>query len=485
MVSSLIKLEAMAEKRHNQQLSPELIGDLLRLADLCVITIVGVSVYLFYVYPGQGEISIRYFASILGGVVISASLFQWFGVYAEDYIFSRRLRIIRALSAWAHTFALLLAIAFALKISSFYSRVWAVTWFFTTCGVLAVGRLVLSNLFAQWAREGRFALRSVILGAGEQGLRLAAHFKRDGDVHTRVIGFIDDRKTRIELRGRDCELLGDTDTLVRLIRQNLVDQVFIALPWTAETRLWELVQKLAVTPVRIRLAPDLVGFQFADRAFTRVANIPMLQIFDRPISGRSFLAKIIEDWVLGTLFLLFLGPLMLLIALAIKLDSPGPVFFKQKRRGFNDQLIEVWKFRTMHTKMEDPHCDVQTTKSDPRITRIGRFLRRWSLDELPQLFNVLSGDMSIVGPRPHALGTKAQGQLFWEVVDRYAARHRVKPGITGWAQVNGWRGETDTIEKIRNRVDHDFYYIDNWSIRLDLLIIARTAFVLLRDRNAY
>ena len=176
---------------------------------------------------------------------------------------------------------------------------------------------------------------------------------------------------------------------------------------------------------------------------------------------------------------------MAAIALAIKFDSPGRVLFKQKRQGFNNNPFEVWKFRTMHAHLEKPDCIVQVTKDDPRVTRRGRFLRRTSLDELPQLFNVLRGEMSIVGPRPHAAATKAQGHLFEDIVDSYAARHRVNPGITGWAQVNGWRGETNTVEDIQKRVEHDLYYIDNWSIWLDLVIVARTTGALFRHEKAY
>ena len=176
---------------------------------------------------------------------------------------------------------------------------------------------------------------------------------------------------------------------------------------------------------------------------------------------------------------------MLLIAAAIKLDSKGPVLFKQKRYGFNNNLIEVWKFRSMRDETTNQNWEVQTIKNDPRVTRVGEFLRRSSLDELPQLFNVLFGDMSIVGPRPHAVATKAEGQPFEEVIDHYAARHKVKPGMTGWAQVNGWRGETDTVEKIRKRVEHDLYYIDNWSIWFDSAIIFRTIALLFDDKNAY
>ena len=195
--------------------------------------------------------------------------------------------------------------------------------------------------------------------------------------------------------------------------------------------------------------------------------------------------KTIEDRVLATFMLVALLPLLAIIAVAIKLDSRGPVLFKQRRYGFNDNLIQVVKFRTMHTDMVDADAERLTTKGDDRVTRVGRLLRATSLDELPQLLNVLAGDMSLVGPRPHALAAKAGGKPYEQAVQHYASRHRVKPGITGWAQVNGWRGETDTVEKLRKRVEHDLYYIDNWSIWLDLLIIARTAAVPFGDRNAY
>ena len=481
----LVSLDATSEKKAAREFSLAIIGGLYRFAELCVIALVGASVHLAYVYPEQGVVSIRYISAIAIAVLVSGALFQWLGVYRGDYLFAKRLRADRMLLAWACAFGILLTFAFALKISSSFSRVWAVTWFVTTAGVLTLCRIALDHLILHWAREGRFANRTVIFAIGDQGKRLAAYLNQHGDVRTRIIGFIDDRKTRVQSQSEGYNLLGDTETLIRLIHRNLVDQVFIALPWYAGARIRELVSTLATTPVCIRLAPDLAGFEFPDRQLIQISGIPMLEIFERPISGWPYIIKRTEDLVLGSLFLLFLTPLMLLIAVAIKVDTPGPVFFKQNRHGFNNQLIYVWKFRTMDTSMMDPECEVQVTKNDPRITSVGSSLRRSSLDELPQLFNVLKGDMSIVGPRPHALGTKAEGRLFWEVVDRYVARHRVKPGITGWAQVNGWRGETNTIEKIRKRVEHDLYYIDNWSLWLDLWIIVKTAFVLFRDENAY
>jgi exopolysaccharide biosynthesis polyprenyl glycosylphosphotransferase len=195
--------------------------------------------------------------------------------------------------------------------------------------------------------------------------------------------------------------------------------------------------------------------------------------------------KNIEDRVLALAILMLAAPVMAVVALAVRLDSRGPILFRQRRYGFNNQLIEVYKFRSMYVDQSDATASRLVTRDDPRVTRVGRFIRKTSLDELPQLFNVLLGEMSLVGPRPHATQAKAGSSLYQDVVQGYLARHRVKPGITGWAQICGWRGETDTPEKIRNRVACDLYYIDNWSVRFDLYIILLTPFVLASGKNAY
>jgi exopolysaccharide biosynthesis polyprenyl glycosylphosphotransferase len=233
------------------------------------------------------------------------------------------------------------------------------------------------------------------------------------------------------------------------------------------------------------LSANAAGIRFSPDIYRYVGNIPLLSVFKKPMTDWDYVVKAVEDRVVAILSLAISLPLIIIIAIAIKLDSPGHVFFRQRRHGFNNELIEVWKFRTMYEEMEDPDCTVQTSRNDSRVTRVGAFLRRTSLDELPQLFNVLKGEMSIVGPRPHALETKAEGRFFWEVVDTYAARHKVKPGITGWAQVNGWRGETDTAEKIRRRVDYDLYYIENWSLWLDIWIIIKSWPIVFHDTRAY
>ncbi len=473
-----------AANSHAKPVSAAVVGGCLRILDILPVGLVGLSVYFVYVYSGRG-VSSQYLAALLMGIITSGILFQWLGAYDGDFLFSKWLRLDRILLGWGITAFVLLFSAFALKISGFYSRVWVVTWFVATAGILSFARIVLSRWILALAREGRFAQRTAVVGAGAQGEKLAAHLSEVGDVRIRIVGFFDDRKTRIALKSGGYELLGDTDHLMKLIRRNMIDQVFIAIPWHAEDRLRELIYRLAMTPVSIHLAPDLIGFEFPDRPISRMTQLPMFHIFDRPISGWANVSKTIEDRVLAALILLFVAPLMLLIALAIKIDSRGPVFFKQKRHGFNNNLFEVWKFRTMYATTADADCEVQTIQYDPRITPVGRFLRKLSLDELPQLFNVLRGEMSLVGPRPHAVATKAEGRLFNEVVDQYVARHKVKPGITGWAQVNGWRGETDTIEKIKKRVEYDLHYIDNWSVWLDFVILFKTIIVLFRNENAY
>jgi exopolysaccharide biosynthesis polyprenyl glycosylphosphotransferase len=213
--------------------------------------------------------------------------------------------------------------------------------------------------------------------------------------------------------------------------------------------------------------------------------VPFLAVFDRPLSDWNAAVKAIFDRVVGATALLALSPVMLAVALAVKLDSRGPILFRQKRHGFNNDLVWIYKFRSMYVDMADADAARQVTRGDPRVTRVGRFIRKTSLDELPQLINVVTGQLSLVGPRPHAVATKAGNTLYQEAIDGYFARHRMKPGITGWAQINGWRGETDTLEKLERRIEHDLHYIDNWSLAFDLYILAMTPLSLFNTKNAY
>jgi Undecaprenyl-phosphate glucose phosphotransferase len=247
-----------------------------------------------------------------------------------------------------------------------------------------------------------------------------------------------------------------------------------------------MLAKLWVLPIDIRLSAHTSKLRLRPRSYSYIGSVPVLDVFDKPIADWDLVLKGLFDRIVGTLLLLLLSPVLLFTAIAVKLDSRGPVFFRQKRHGFNNELIEVFKFRSMYVEQSDAAAAKLVTKDDPRVTRVGRFIRKTSIDELPQLFNVVfKGDLSLVGPRPHALQAKAQNRLYDQVVDGYFARHKVKPGITGWAQINGWRGETDTEEKIQRRVEFDLYYIENWSVFFDFYIVAMTPFALLKSENAY
>ena len=262
--------------------------------------------------------------------------------------------------------------------------------------------------------------------------------------------------------------------------------MIFSLPISAEGRILQMLKKLWVLPVDIRLSAHSNKLRFRPRSYSYIGNVPVLDVFDRPITDWDVVMKWLFDKVIGASALIALSPLMALVALLIKLDSPGPVFFKQRRHGFNNENIEVYKFRSLYADKTDHDVQQSVTKDDPRVTRVGRFIRKTSIDELPQLFNVVfKGNLSLVGPRPHAVNQKIEDRQFDEAVDGYFARHRVKPGITGWAQINGWRGETDTHEKIQRRVEHDLYYIENWSLLLDLYILMKTPVTLLKTENAY
>ena len=424
-----------------------------------------------------------YLNAIATAAVFYAGLAEVTGVYDVDVRFSVRRAWGRVLTSWFATAVFVLTMGFLFKASAEFSRAWAIAWFlvggFSICAVRALGTVWMRRL----KRSGAFNQRVAIFGAGVQGARLAKYIMGNDKLTIELVGFFDDRpSTRIEQNESGLPVRGNLEGLLHAIRLGLIDQVIVALPWSAEVRLQEVVARLAITPIRIRLAPDLASFAFAQRPVVMLGDLPVMTLFERPISGFDHLIKKIEDWVLAVLITILVSPVLLIAAIAIKLDSPGPVFFRQPREGFNNRNFRIWKFRSMHTELSQEDNINQAEKDDPRITRVGRIMRRSSLDELPQLFNVLSGEMSLVGPRPHAASTKAGERLFGDVVATYASRHKVKPGITGWAQVCGWRGQTDTEDKLVRRLEHDLYYIENWSVMFDLYILVRTPMALFSSR---
>jgi Undecaprenyl-phosphate glucose phosphotransferase len=466
--------------------SPIVLAGTVRLIEAALIMLVGVALYFGYVVPGNG-FALYYIGAIVGIAVLALVAFQVADIYQVQAFRGHEKQYMRLASAWSVVFLTAIGISFFAKAGDQFSRAWLGSFYVIGLLTLILFRRCLFLLVRHWTREGRLDRRTVIVGADKTGEALlqALAAQRDSDVH--VIGAFDDRTDSRSLPTvNGVPNLGSIDDIVEFARKTRVDLVIFSLPIAAEGRILHMLKKLWVLPVDIRLSAHSNKLRFRPRSYSYIGNVPVIDVFDRPIADWDVVMKWLFDKVVGTLALICLSPLMLLVALAIKLDSKGPVFFKQRRYGFNNELIEIYKFRSMYTEHADATASRLVTRNDPRVTRIGRFIRKTSIDELPQLLNVVFvGNLSLVGPRPHAVNAKAAEHLYDEAVDGYFARHRVKPGITGWAQIHGWRGETDSKEKIQRRVEHDLYYIENWSLLLDLSILFKTPFALLKSENAY
>lgn len=469
---------------------PIVVTGAVRLAEFVIVACLGYGIFAAYLGgPSAFEGYTGY--ALYGFAIITASAasvlsFQAFQLYDLSVMSSVTRQLARIAMAWTLVFALLTSIAFFMKLGVEYSRIWIASWYLIGLVTLTCFRVVLSAKIKSWAREGRLNRRAVIVGGGPAAHDLIKALEASSDTDIRIYGVFDDRgDDRIDKRIAGYPKLGNLDELVKFGRKMRLDLLIVTLPMTAENRLLQLLKKLWVLPVDICLSAHTNKLRFRPRAYSYIGNVPFIDVQDRPIADWDGVLKWGFDKIVASLILIAALPVMLLVALAIKLDSRGPFFFKQKRYGFNNELIGVYKFRSMYTDQSDQNASKLVTRDDPRVTPIGRFIRKTSLDELPQLFNVLKGELSLVGPRPHAVQAKAADALYDQVVDSYFARHRVKPGITGWAQINGWRGETDTKDKIERRVEHDLYYIENWSVWFDLYIVVKTPFSLLKTGNAY
>jgi Undecaprenyl-phosphate glucose phosphotransferase len=476
---------AIAAEPVADAISPVVLIGLVRLTEFLVAAAIGAATYTAYVYP-YDEQSLTYAGAILliSGAAVLA--FQTFEIYSITAFRSHIHQLTRLALAWTLVFLVAFAISFFGKFDGVFSRIWVASWFTVGLVTLLIGRLALTAMVRRWARDGRLVRRVVIVGGGREGESLVRALESEADSDVRICGVFDDRSgDRSPSVVAGIPKLGTVEDLVQFTRLTRVDLVLVSLPLTAEERVLQMVRKLWVLPVDVRLAAHMNRLRFRPRAYSYIGNVPVLDIFDKPIADWNMVIKTLFDRVAGLLFLIALSPLMLVTAIAVKLDSPGPVFFRQRRLGFNNEVIEILKFRSLYHEHADPTARRIVTRGDSRVTRVGRFIRKTSLDELPQLFNVLRGELSLVGPRPHAIEAPTANRLWEEVVDSYFARHRVRPGLTGWAQINGWRGELDTPEKLQNRVEHDLYYIENWSLGFDLYILMRTPFALLRSENAY
>ncbi len=407
-------------------------------------------------------------------------------VYGSARIESLQNAILAKLKIWLSTSALLMVLAYITKTSTDYSRLAMVTWFILTGVTLVLARVVLRLSVNAAYSTGSSSQNLAIAGKTPLGMQVKEKIESAPWLGLNFIGFFDDRLARREENHgekeyEDTESIGYFSDLVDAAREGKVDYVYITLPMKAEQRIVELVNQLSDTTAQVYMVPNFFVFDLLHGKLTSLDGIPVLSLFESPFYGIDGIVKRIEDIIVASIILTMIAIPMLLIACAVKLTSKGPAIFKQRRYGLNGKVVEIWKFRSM-TVTENGDSVKQASKNDARITPLGAFLRKTSLDELPQFINVLQGSMSVVGPRPHAV---AHNEQYRRLIRGYMLRHTVKPGITGWAQINGWRGETETVEKMTMRIKYDLEYVQKWSLFLDLEIIFLTIFKGFVNKNAY
>jgi len=377
-------------------------------------------------------------------------------------------------TGWIAIVGLLLLLGWASRTMGAFDPRMLVAWAAATpVALFAAHRLVPRLLAAEGLRK-----TAVIAGANEHGRGLAERLRANPMHGVRLVGYFDDRAPQ---RIQEKNLLGSIGTLPDYVRAHNIDLIYIALPMASQPRILKLLEELRDTTASIYFVPDIFVFDLIQARVDSIGNLPVVAVCETPFYGFNGLLKRASDYVLATLALVCLAPLMAAIAIGVKLSSPGPVLFKQRRYGVDGRQIYVYKFRSM-TVTEDGEVVKQATKNDSRVTPFGAFLRKTSLDELPQFINVLQGRMSVIGPRPHAI---AHNELYRKLIRGYMIRHKVRPGITGLAQVNGYRGETETVEKMKMRIEYDLAYLRSWSLLLDLQILLKTILVVLKKQNAY
>lgn len=443
------------------------------------IVIVYLSLYVLSIYAGNIQWVPNY--SLLGLVASlvfiftaeSSRLYQsWRGV-----AFSLLLQ--RVLLVWFVCAICLMIIGYLTKVTGEFSRVLLTSWFLLVPVLLLLWRSVFKVILNHFRSQGFNSRQVALVGANNLSSLVIRHIKATPSLGMYIEGLYDDRS---EDRGDSIDLIvGRSDDLVNKAKEGKIDIVYITLPMLAEVRIKQLIDELADTTASVYILPDIYTYQLFNGSWSDLAGHPMVSVFETPFNGADAFVKRVQDIVFSTIILTVISPVLLAISIAVKTTSLGPIIFKQRRYGVAGDDISVWKFRSM--TCEDNGAEVtQAIKGDCRITPLGSFLRRTSLDELPQFINVLRGDMSIVGPRPHAV---AHNELYRKKIRGYMMRHAVKPGITGWAQINGWRGETDTLDKMEGRIDCDHWYISNWSNWLDIKIIFLTIFKGFTSKNAY
>jgi len=458
------------------------LSGLLRFGDAAVVGLSALAAYALRTdtidLPGT------YISGTVLGMLLTANYMHFAKVYSLSSLRRQAIEVAKVVAAWVAVFGTLVVVSLLTSTDDLFSRAWLLLWFSFSLGGFLLLRAIAALQIDRWLKSGRLALKVAIVGHSDLARQVARQLRQLGEQNLRIVAFYDpeERPDAPERQSEHGRIRSGIERLVADVQSGEVEEVVVALPWSQEKRIREILKSLATLSINVRICPDVFTLYLPLRGMTSVAGVAFLDVFERPLSGWDLVLKNLEDRILGPILcLIFLVP-CLLIALIVKLDSRGPVLFRQPRFGFNNNLVNVLKFRTMYADRPEEPGVPQATRNDPRVTRVGRFLRRSSLDELPQLWNVLRGEMSLVGPRPHAVD---HNRHYAAMIDEYLGRHRVKPGMTGWAQVNGLRGETQTVEQMRARVKYDLEYIDHWSLWFDLRILFLTLFVGFVSRKAY
>jgi len=472
-VSVTAQLERQMAKKH-RALSPSVIVWVLRCADAVAVGLAGLLAHYlrFEVWLPEDNYAVAY----LFVTAAAPFVFHTLNLYDFERVSREPLQFQRLAIGLLSLVFLTLAVGYLTKTSVEFSRIWMSLWALLSLLFLLAIRIVLWIKIRQWQIKGWLSRRIAVVGAGTQGQRVVRHFGETGEPSVVLIGVFDDRRTRVPNQIGDSPVRGTVDDLLEIVRSERVDEVIVALPWSAESRLLELLRRLRSAPTHVRLSPGAIAYRFPHRGADAIEGVGMLSVFDRPLSGWSRVSKRVEDLVLSVLLLALFVPLLLAIAAAIKLGSRGPLLVRTRHYGFNNEPFEAFGFRTHAVNKADAGASRPAKRGSPEVTRVGRFLRNIGLDRIPQFINVLRGEMSIVGPQAR---TEKSGEFrspYEEIAAEYFSRHRVKPGMTGWAQVNGWGSDRELPSMIERRFEYDLDYIDHWSVWFDLKIILITPF---------
>ena len=448
----------------------------MRLLDILAVALGGV--LAFYLRFGEWPLHPNYSVAVLLAALLTAVVFSRFGMYHSWRGKSRLFQLRMITVSWLSVLLFLIVIAFLTKTSATFSRQWLAIWCITTWGLLLLFRLALAQILRIMRRQGWNHRRIVIVGAGNLGRDVAGRIQEAPWTGLDIVAFIDDDKQLCGTSISGIEVKCGIPQLLTLIETEAIDEVWLALPFPAEKRIKQILHDLRHSTLTIRFVPDIFGFRLINHSIAEIAGLPILNLTESPMRGLNRFIKALEDKTLALTILLLASPIMIWCAIGVKRSSPGPVFYRQVRVSWNGKPFNMLKFRSMPVEAERETGAVWAKPGEARATEFGAFLRRTSLDELPQFINVLKGEMSIVGPRPER---PVFVEKFKDEIPLYMQKHLVKAGITGWAQINGWRGDTD----LNKRIEYDLYYIEHWSLWFDLKIIILTIAKIFRDKNAY